>query len=53
MGPDMGIMEREGRVTDVGCITPGVRKGKMFQSKGEVVSEAINVPGCIWENRRS
>lgn len=37
LGADMGIMEREGHVTDVGCITPGVRKGKTFQSNGEVV----------------
>ena len=33
----MGIMERERYITDLGCVTPGVRKGKVFQSIGEVV----------------
>lgn len=45
----MGIMEREGLVTGVGCITPGVRREKVFQSHGEVVRWGT-ASRCILEN---
>lgn len=33
----MVIMEGEGDVTDVGCMVPGVKGGKVSQSNAEVV----------------
>lgn len=33
----MDIMERKRHITDIGCVTPEVRKEKVLQSIGEVV----------------
>lgn len=47
----MVIMEGEGDVTDVGCMVPGVKGGKVSQSNAEVVRwEKVMV--CIRRNGR-